>query len=156
MQTELIKIENFELSPLDNKIVSEINDLIEKVKQYEKDEIQFKVNRNFRYNPGNSMTEINIQNASISELIDITSFINFKSREYEKAAEEILGLSNYPAFTWLGFTSDQWFYDIQNVIANAEKQNQKLSIELRLKELLSVLPEDVKKIQVLAKKPKFE
>ncbi len=86
MQTELIKIENFELSPLDNKIVSEINDLIEKVKQYEKDEIQFKVNRNFRYNPGNSMTEINIQNASISELIDITSFINFKSREYEKAA----------------------------------------------------------------------
>jgi len=153
---ELIKIENnFKLSEIDQQIVDEINNLISKSKEIEDNEVKFKCNRNFRYNPTNHMTEVDIQNASINQLIDVTSFITAKSREYQNAAESVLGLAAYPEFNWMGFTYEQWIYDIQNAISGKDKESQKMAIKARLQDLISVLPEDVRKMQVLSKKPNF-
>lgn len=100
-----------------------------------------KTNGEFRWNPnynnGNSIMLHYVKDISL--LINIHQYIRTKDEEYKKSAE-ILGVKEYPVFTWLGFSFEAWDHDIKQRIAIVTTHKEKkrlLDAKRKLENFLS-------------------
>lgn len=101
----------------------------------------------FRYNEGIANTIDIITVRDSRKLIEILVFLKERSKNYKEAASE-LGIDN-PNFTWLGFTYDEWFNDLQirSNFLNISKRKKELSdLEARLNAIVS--PEQRAKMEL--------
>jgi hypothetical protein len=85
-------------------------------------------------------TNVNIRQATnIALLIAIMGEIGVKEQQYNAGAG-VLGLTEYPAFLWQGYTMDAWIFDIKLRIAQigqAATESELLAIRNQLQEFVT-------------------
>lgn len=85
-------------------------------------------------------TNVNIRQATnIALLIAIMGEIGVKEQQYNAGAG-VLGLTEYPAFLWQGYTIDAWVFDIKLRIAQigqATTESELLAIRKDLQEFIT-------------------
>lgn len=100
-----------------------------------------KTNGEFRFNPaytGNAPIRIYTL-TKVSALLSILGYLTAKNNEYNAAAE-LAKLEQYPAFTWLDYTYDDWKHDLLQRIAivNSHKTKKRLEkAKAQLQEFLT-------------------
>jgi hypothetical protein len=86
------------------------------------------------------ISNVNIRQAtSTSLLIAVMGEINGKMEQYNAGAG-VLGLTEYPAFLWQGYTMDAWIFDIKLRIAQigqAATESELLAIRNQLQEFVT-------------------
>jgi len=102
-------------------------------------------------------TNVNIRQATnIALLIAVMGEIGVKEQQYNAGAT-MLGLTEYPAFLWQGYTLDAWVFDIKLRIAQisqAATESELLAIRKDLQEFitkedkLSMLQERMSKLGI--------
>ena len=105
--------------PAINKVPKAIKTIEEKLKAIKKITSQSnKTNGKFYWNPNYQHgTPINLFSVKdISLLTNMHQYIRTKHVAYAESAKE-LGLKEYPAFTWLDYTYEEWDFDIKMRIA---------------------------------------
>lgn len=139
-----IAIKRDDLSPIAKKLLEEIKSNKEKLNELLTiNESKFNVTKDFYYNPNNQNSSVELENANLKTLIEVTAFLNEKKKNYDDAAE-MLELNNYPEWNWMGFTWYQWIEDIKIHISQIDSQKQISSLQKRLRQLTNVLPEEVR------------
>lgn len=139
-----IAIKRDDLSPIAKKLLEEIKSNKEKLNELLTiNESKFNVTKDFCYNPNNPNSSVELENANLKTLIEVTAFLNEKKKNYDDAAE-MLELKNYPEWNWMGFTWIQWIEDIKIHISQIDSQKQISSLQKRLRQLTNVLPEEVR------------
>ena len=109
----------------------------------------YKTNGNFRYNPTNSYSSVDIPNThNEQELIHAYAFIQQKSEAYHKAASDI-GLKEYPLFKWCGFEPNDWYFDIQLRFKLIRHSSQLQKLEATRQKMIPYLPQENKIKQLL-------
>lgn len=96
----------------------------------------------FSYTPNNQAKSVNIHaSTSLSELIEIYSFLREKKSGYDNAAEA-LGLSSFPQFSWLGYSFENWESDLKIRVAIISSNQEIQKLTLQKKELEKHLTQD--------------
>lgn len=96
-----------------NSLMENIESQLKELKKIESKSYQ--TNGKFRFNPNyTANTALDLHKTTdVALLITIDSYLRPKEEQYNISAEENFSLTNYPAFTWQGYTYDQWKNDLQ-------------------------------------------
>lgn len=117
-----------------------IDEQLSKVKALS--ESPYKTNGEFRFNPAyTANAPIYVHKCSdLKLLLSILSYLTGQSNNYKFAAEEIAGLTTYPAFDWLNFGYDAWKHDLLVRISHVtqfEKINKLKKAKATLEQFMS-------------------
>lgn len=92
-----------------------LNQIEEKLSSLKALETQtYKTNGEFRFNPtytNNSPIYIHTTK-DLAILLSVYGYVKQQEERYNEAAK-ICELSNYPVFTWCGYSGESWLYDIK-------------------------------------------
>jgi len=123
-----------------------ILDLIKKVTSERKEiakilgKPSYSTNGSFSYSEGRSNDSINIRvEKDVRTLISIGSFVRSREGVYAETAA-ILGVVDPPAFTWGGFTVEEWLNDLKVAISKSQvaaRQKKLAELEARLNSIVS-------------------
>lgn len=109
----------------------------------------YKTNGNFRYNPTNGYSSVDIPSThNEAELIHAFAFIKNKSEQYHAAAAEI-GLKQYPLFKWCGFVPEDWYHDIKLRFLMLKHGAEITKLNTAMDKMRPYLPEENKIKQLL-------
>lgn len=133
--------------------------LIEEVRRRRKDIAEsekpaFRTNCSFSYSEGKQSDTVNLHvERDLQTLIKIVGFISGKRQEYEYAVGA-LGIENAPAFTWNGYSAEDWTGDVKlrigKIQVNAKRQ--KLAeLESRLNQIVSPELRQQMELEAIAK-----
>ena len=115
-----------------NKISERLNELAQIVNT------PYLTHCEFRYNPGNPHSEVNIDKAKSEDLIHVWSFIKQKSEQYHEAADD-LNRSTYPVFKWCSYMPESWKHDIElrfKILDASNELNKLRSFKEKLEEFI--------------------
>lgn len=113
----------------------------------------YKTNCNFRYNPTNSYSSLDIDSTmNEAELIHAYAFVTNKAKQYHEAAEAI-GLAEYPVFKWCGFAPEDWQHDIKLRFKMIRHHSQLSVLKDAKQKMLPFLPQENKIKQLLLEIP---
>jgi len=106
----------------------------------------------FRYSEGSLANAINITTVRDErKLVEIGSFLEGRAAPYKAVAEK---LGCKVEFTWLGFTEEEWFTDLQtrvNSLQVAKRRAELQEFEARLNKVMPQEMRDRKELESLAK-----
>jgi hypothetical protein len=106
-------------------------------------------NCSFRFDP-NSNASVNIQTVrELEQLVEIHAFLTFKAAAYNQSLAALGLKGNEAPFKWLGFTYEQWVFDIQtrlNGLRIKSKRDELAKLEERVNALVS--PEQRRAIEI--------
>lgn len=129
------------MSEKNDKLVMELFERV-KAKKAEIEKVQrpaWETSCTIGYNPESVADRVNIQTVSdIKKLVDLTSFIIMKDRDWKEAAK-VLGVST--PFSWMGYSKDAWISDFKSRAALIEinkKKKELGDLEEKLNKLVTV------------------
>lgn len=139
---------------LKQELQSKYDTISERIGELEKiREQRYKTSCQFRYNPGNAYSGLDIDSTNnVEELIHANAFIRYKEQQYLESAKQ-LELTVFPVFKWLGYEPDLWTHDIKLRLSliTLDKELARLK-ELKAK-IQPFLPEENKIKQLLLELP---
>ncbi len=119
-------------------LIAEVKRRKEEIAQSERP--TWRTNCSFSFSEGKQNDTVNLHvERDIQTLLKIVGFVNGKREEYEYAAT-VLGVENAPAFTWNGYSFDDWAADVKLRIGRVQlvaKRAKLQELETRLNAVVS-------------------
>lgn len=106
-------------------IIREINKQKAEISKIEKP--SWKTNCSFSYTEGGTPFNLNVV-ADVSKLVSMAAFLINSENAYEEAKSR-LDVSDAPAFSWLGFSIQDWLADIKARIDKVQIVSKKKKLE---------------------------